>query len=44
MIIYNVSKIDPILVPILRSDFIIEGNLKFHNIYNIYVYQRIHLL
>jgi len=25
MVIYNVSKIDPILVPVLRSDFIIEG-------------------
>lgn len=30
MIIYNVSEIDPILVPVLRSDFLIEGiNLKF---------------
>jgi len=25
MVIYNVSKLDPILVPVLRSDFIIEG-------------------
>ncbi|XP_060838419.1 cytoplasmic dynein 2 heavy chain 1 [Rhopalosiphum padi] len=28
MVIYNVSKIDPILVPVLRSDFIIEGSRK----------------
>lgn len=28
MVIYNVNEIDPILVPILRNDFILEGNLK----------------
>lgn len=28
MVIYNVSEIDPILVPVLRSEFIIEGDSK----------------
>lgn len=27
MVIYNVSEIGPILVPVLRSDFIIEGKI-----------------
>lgn len=27
MVIYDVSTIDPILVPVLRSDFIIEGKI-----------------
>lgn len=36
MVIQNVREIDPILVPVLRSDFIIEGNLKFHNFISVY--------
>lgn len=38
MVIYNVSKIDPILVPLLRSDFIVEGNLSVQFFVNMFIF------